>query len=179
MSEYAAEQEEMENLSGADLADVYFFEQQAIAGRISATTTRTGANMNKDLNSLSFSQLVPKVSNYLSKEDVGEDGVILTIKGFKSETVKGDNGDEEKIVMHFVEEGYKPMILNNTNSNILGKITGAQNAGEARGKQVVVYDDPTVGFGGKITGGIRLKKVSGQASAPRQASKPADDLEPF
>lgn len=131
--------------------------------------------MNNDLNSLSFTQLVPTQSNYLKKDDVGEDGVILTIKGFAHETIKGDNGDETKVIMHFVEEGYKPMVLNSTNSVVLGKITGAATAGEARGKQVVVYDDPSVSFGGKVTGGLRLKKVQGAPSQPRQA-KPVNNL---
>jgi len=131
--------------------------------------------MNNDLNSLSFTQLVPTQSNYLKKDDVGEDGVILTIKGFAHETIKGDNGDETKVIMHFVEEGYKPMVLNSTNSVVLGKITGAATAGEARGKQVVVYDDPSVSFGGKVTGGLRLKKVQGAPSQPRQAQQPASD----
>ena len=134
--------------------------------------------MNNDLNSLSFTQLVPTQSNYLKKDDVGEDGVILTIKGFSHETIKGDNGDEVKVIMHFAEEGYKPMVLNSTNSVVLGKITGAATAGEARGKQIVVYDDPAVSFGGKVTGGLRLKKVQGAPSAPKQASRPtpADDF---
>jgi hypothetical protein len=130
--------------------------------------------MSQDLNSLSFAQLVPTNSNYLKKDDVGEDGVILTIKGFKSEVLKTDSGDEQKVVMYFMEEGYKPMVLNTTNATILGKITGAQTAGEARGKQVVVYDDPTVSFGGKNTGGLRLKKVAGAPAAPKQANKAPD-----
>ena len=164
----------MENLSGA--FDQEEYEATQIAGLSSANFNRNSNMNSQDLNSMSFSQLVPKVSNFLSKEDVGEDGVILTIRGFKTETVKGDNGDETKVVMHFMEEGYKPMILNNTNSNILGKILNVATAGEAKGKQVVVYDDPTVGFGGKITGGIRLKKVSGAPAAPR-AAKSAGELE--
>ncbi len=131
----------------------------------------------QDLNSLSFSQLVPTQSNYLKKDDVGEDGVILTIKGFKQETLKSDTGDETKIVMYFMEEGYKPMVLNTTNATILGKITGCATAGEARGKQIVVYDDPTVSFGGKNTGGLRIKKVQGTPSAPKQvrAADPFDE----
>lgn len=133
----------------------------------------------QDLNSMSFAQLVPTNSNYLKKDDVGEDGVILTIKGFKQETIKGDSGDETKIVMYFMEDDYKPMVLNNTNATILGKITGCQTAGEARGKQVVVYDDPTVSFGGKNTGGLRLKKVQGAPTAPRAASKPSQSADPF
>ena len=131
--------------------------------------------MNNDLNSLSFTQLVPTQSNFLKKDDVGEDGVILTIKGFAHETIKGDNGDETKVIMHFVEEGYKPMVLNSTNATVLGKITGAATAGEARGKQIVVYDDPSVSFGGKVTGGLRLKRVQGAPAAPRAAAPRAAD----
>ena len=129
----------------------------------------------QDLNSMSFDQLVPKNTLYLSRHDVGEDGVILTIKGFKQETLKSDSGDEQKIVMYFQEAGYKPMVLNSTNSQILGKITGCATAGEARGRQVVVYDDPTVSFGGKATGGLRLKKVAGVPAAPRQPVVPFSD----
>ncbi len=119
-----------------------------------------------NLDSMNFDELVPSQSKYLAKGDVGEDGLILTIKGFKMESVKSDEGDEDKVVMYF-EEDVKPMIVNRTNSQLIGVATGAKSAGDARGKQVVVYNDPTVGFGGKITGGLRIKKVAG---APRQAA---------
>lgn len=136
--------------------------------------------MDNDINSLSFTQLVPTQSNFLKKDDVGEDGVILTIQGFSHEIIKGDAGDETKVVMHFVEEGYKPMVLNSTNSTVLGKITGAATAGEARGKQIVVYDDPSVSFGGKVTGGLRLKRVQGAPSAPRAAApRASSNTDPF
>ena len=119
--------------------------------------------------SISFDDLVPVESKYLTKNDVGEDGVILTIRGFKRETLKSDEGDEEKTVMYFEEADYKPMILNRTNAQLLPIITGAANAGQARGRQIVVYNDPTVGFGGRITGGVRLKKIPGP---PKAASHP-------
>lgn len=118
-----------------------------------------------DLNSLSFDQLVPSKSRYLTKDDVGEDGLVLTIKGFRMETLETDEGNEDKMVMHFMED-VKPMVLNRTNAQLVGVVTGAKTAGDARGKSVVVYNDPTVGFGGKITGGLRIKKV---ANAPRPA----------
>lgn len=125
----------------------------------------------QDLSGLSFDQLVPKDSKYLSKEDVGEDGVILTIKGFRFETLKNDDGEEDKVIMHFVED-YKPMVLNRTNSQLIGVVTGAKVAGEAVGKKIVVFNDPTVGFGGKITGGLRIKKLG---NAPAQPSRRSDD----
>lgn len=135
--------------------------------------------MSTDLNGMSFDDLVPKNSKYLTKEEVGEDGTILTIKGFNVETIKSDDGDEDKVVMYF-EEDVKPMVLNRTNSQLLGVITGVKRAGEARGKKIVVYNDPTVGFGGKITGGLRLKKIAGQPkSAPSTTTGDNDFNDPF
>lgn len=128
-----------------------------------------------DINSMSFDELVPSNSKYLSKSDVGEDGVVLTIKGFRMETLKSDEGDEDKMVMHFAED-VKPMVVNRTNAQLIGVATGARNVGESKGKQIVVFNDPTVGFGGKITGGLRVKKVGGvPKTAPRQASRPVGD----
>lgn len=129
-----------------------------------------------DINSMSFDDLVPSQSKYLSKSDVGEDGLVLTIKGFRMETLKSDEGDEDKMVMHFMED-VKPMVLNRTNAQLLGVATGVKIAGEAKGKQIVVYNDPTVGFGGKITGGLRIKRVGGAPKqAPRNARPIDDDL---
>lgn len=133
--------------------------------------------MSTDINSLSFDALVPSNSKYLSKADVGEDGLILTIKGFRMETLKGDDGEEEKMVMHFVED-VKPMVINRTNSQLIGIATGARNVGDSKGKQIVVYNDPTVSFGGQVKGGLRIKKVAG-APKPAPAARQSggdDDL---
>lgn len=130
--------------------------------------------MTTDLNKMSFDELVPTESKYLAKGDVGEDGMILTIKGFKREVLKGDDGDEEKTVLYWAED-MKPLILNKTNSQLIPIITGAKIAGDAIGKQVVAYNDITVGFGGRITGGIRLKKVAGAPKAAKTAPVADDD----
>ena len=129
-----------------------------------------------NVNDMSFDELVPSKSKYLAKGDVGEDGLILTIKGFRMETLEGDQGDEDKMVCHFKED-VKPMVLNRTNAQLISVATGASKAGDAVGKQVVVFNDPTISFGGKVTGGLRIKKLSG---APRTAA-PAnfDDPVPF
>jgi hypothetical protein len=128
------------------------------------------------LDSMSFDQLVPSDSKFLKKEDVGEDGVILTISHFSTQSVKGDDGvEEQKVVLNFAEAGMKPMILNKTNSQLLAIATGARTAGDARGKKVIVYCDPSVSFGGRVIGGIRIKKIPGPARAPAApaARKPA------
>lgn len=129
--------------------------------------------MSTDINSLSFDALVPSNSRYLGKADVGEDGLILTIKGFRMETLKGDDGDEDKMVMHFMED-VKPMVINRTNSQLIGIATGTNKVGDAKGKQIVVYNDPTVSFGGQVKGGLRIKKVAG---APRPATSAARSID--
>lgn len=126
-----------------------------------------------DLNSMSFDQLVPSNSKYLGKGDVGEDGMVLTIKGFRMETLENDDSTEEKTVMHFLED-VKPMVLNRTNAQLVGVCTGAKTAGEAKGKQIVVYNDPTIAFGGKIMGGLRIKKISGAPKAAAQRDELQD-----
>jgi hypothetical protein len=75
--------------------------------------------------------------------------------------LKNDDGEEQKTVLHFME-AVKPMVINRTNAQLIGIATGAKTAGESRGKKIVVYNDPTVGFGGKITGGLRIKKLAGE-----------------
>ena len=42
--------------------------------------------------------------------------------------------------------------------------------GEAKGKQVCVYNDPTISYSGRVTGGLRIKKV---APGQQAASYPA------
>ena len=155
---------------------------------------------------MTFDELVPTNSKYLTKDDVGEDGVNLTIAGFKRitmapslmvsstssgsmrirypdgltpfENLEGDHGDEEKTIMGFVEEGYKPMVLNKTNSQLIPLLTGAENPGEAKGKQVNVFNDITISFGGRITGGIRLRKPIGSGSKAPSTDEPNDEI-PF
>jgi hypothetical protein len=146
----------------------------AIDSPLTSTDNYRNLNMT-DINTLTFDALVPSNSKYLSKADVGEDGLVLTIKGFRNEPVKGDDGEEDKVVLHFVEE-VNPMILNRTNSQLIGVCTGAKTAGEAKGKQIVVFNDPTIAFGGKITGGLRIKKVTGQPRAAQGAPLPNADI---
>jgi len=105
--------------------------------------------------------LVPSTSKYLKKEDVPASGRDVTVKGFKKETLKGDNGDEEKIVLYF-EELEKGMVLNQTNVQRLKMATNAKTTEEVKGKKVNLYNDKYVEFGGKIVGGLRIREVSAQ-----------------
>ncbi len=77
-------------------------------------------------------------------------------------------------------EGEKELTLNATNRNILGAVYGKQ-AGAWIGKEIGVYFDPSVTFGGKAVGGVKVKAFAPDpfASTPDIAPAPVADAIPF
>ena len=119
--------------------------------------------------------LVPSESKYLAKEDVGIAGVNLTIAKFTRETVGNGKDADERAVLWFKEGDYKPMVLNKTNKNRIKHFLGATTAEEVMGKQVNVYNDPDIEYGGEIVGGLRIRGASVvQALAPTPDDPLAD-----
>lgn len=105
-------------------------------------------------------ELVPSESKYLTKDEVGEKGRDLKISNFSREELQsGDNKTEVKAVVHF--ENSKPMVLNVTNKELLKTLFQTNDPKELIGRVVNVYNDPTISFGGRITGGIRIRKPMG------------------
>ena len=102
-----------------------------------------------------------KTSKFLKKEDVG-DGAVVTISELSKENVAKEGAEPEyKYMLHF-EEFDKPMVLNSTNGQIIAKITGVSDDIEAGwvGNKIVLFNDPGVSFGGKLTGGIRARALN-------------------
>ncbi len=98
-------------------------------------------------------------SKYLKKEDV-EDGKLVTISGYKQEDVSMESeAPRLKYVLYFhgLEKG---LVLNVTNGQLIQMYLGTDDLDEWKDKQIVLYNDPTVSFAGKLTGGIRVKKHS-------------------
>lgn len=114
---------------------------------------------------MTWAQAVPSNSKYLGKDDVDDGGFILTVRGCRHEDIEMDNQMKTKLVMYFVED-IKPLIVNKTNSSVLEALFGPAVSGSV-GHKVIVYNDPTVGFGGKVVGGLRIK--SAEIAAPRAA----------
>ncbi len=106
-------------------------------------------------------------SNYLKKEDVGEDGTIVTVRSFERVNVaqKGEAPDE-KWTMQF-DEFEKPMVLNSTNIKLAEKALGSDETDDWIGKKIIVYNDPNVSFGKELVGGIRIKAYR-KAAPPRE-----------
>lgn len=118
-------------------------------------------------------------SKFLRKEDFEEDQVLV-IKGCKLEQVGRDDDPEERWVLYFRERD-KGMVLNITTIRVLEQAYGGDTDMWV-GNKVMVYNDPNVTFGGKITGGLRLRtpsKKSAEAAPVRPADPDFDDKIPF
>lgn len=131
--------------------------------------------MNDLSDNFPLDQVAPSESQYLRKEDLTEAGRVVTIASVKSAELENRDGKTENChVLHFQESHTKPLVLKQTNRDLLKHYTGASTVGELKGKRITVYHDPTVRFGGKMMGGVRIKAAP-QAEAPKA---PNDDI-PF
>lgn len=95
-------------------------------------------------------------SKYLKKEDVGI-GVLWQIRGVEQQDISMEDSAEELRWVVIFEENTKPLIMNKTNLRAIAAITGSENTDGWVGKQVVLYNDPTIQFRGEVIGGIRIR----------------------
>jgi hypothetical protein len=98
-------------------------------------------------------------SKFLKKEDA-QKPLRLVIESVVMEEVSGDGGKESKPVMYFRHDQAKPMIVNRGNWMILEEGYG-EDSDDWAGKTVEVYLDPSVMFGGKRIGGLRVRIPAG------------------
>lgn len=102
------------------------------------------------------------VSKFLKKEDFEEDRV-LTIKGVKLEDMPGNEG-QQKWVLYFREEP-KGLAMSVTTIRVLEQAFGS-DSDHWIGNRVKVYVDPSVSFGGKVVGGLRIRTPKAGPKAP-------------
>jgi hypothetical protein len=103
-------------------------------------------------------------STYLTQRDIEmlpPKDRFLTIDHVEAERI----GEEKdlKLVTYFVTLD-KGLVTNMTNGEVIAEIAGSTNTDAWRGVDVEIYVDPTVGFGGKRTGGIRLRPIPAKES---------------
>jgi len=99
---------------------------------------------------------------YLASEELPHNSdLIATIASITKENVHNPktNKDSTQTIIRFKED-IKPMVCNKTNMLALSQATGAVVVGEAIGHRIAMYCDPSVRFGGKVTGGIRISKYN-------------------
>ena len=114
-------------------------------------------NANKDLST----------SKFIKKEEC-DPAILVTIQRVVEENVAKENEIPDlKWVIYFAELN-KPLVLNQTNGLLISRICGSAESDDWTGTKVVLYNDPTIMFGGEIKGGIRVRVPQVQAQAPAQ-----------
>ena len=112
-------------------------------------------------------------SNWLRKEDLSDPvgGEVFTIKKLTEELVGSDQ--QSKWAVHWRERDVAPMLLNKTNLRLLAAMLG-DDTEDWIGKEVEVYHDPSISYGGQLVGGLRVRPP--RPPKPRQR-RPAAELE--
>jgi hypothetical protein len=122
-------------------------------------------------------------SKFLKQSDITAPTKV-TIKGLKLENVARDDEEPEKKWTISFREFDKGMVLNKVNLSRLADAHGDETDNWI-GKQVWLYVDEDVEFGGKVVGGLRLKKIKApvapatgpiaKVEAMRKASQPESE----
>lgn len=114
-------------------------------------------------------------AKYLGKSDF-EPAILCKIKTVQIEEVKGAGGREDLPVLYMKDPSSyvdlkRGIILNKGNFKRIIAITGEEDTDDWPGREIVIFNDPDVEFGGEVTGGIRIR-------APKQEQSPATMTEP-
>lgn len=103
-------------------------------------------------------------SKYLKTADVPDPVIVTVVKIGRVNMAKEDAAPEYKWAIRF-KEFDKPMVLNSTNIKIAEKVFGSDNTDDWAEKEIVLFTDENVTFGGELVGGLRFK---GQEKAPQK-----------
>jgi hypothetical protein len=117
-----------------------------------------------------------KKSRFLRKQDVGVDGNVATIAKTEKVNVAEPGKPEDMRWAVWFNESKKPLVLNSANCESIIAIAGSADGDSWVGKKIHLYEDPTISFAGKVTGGIRVKPVSAKAK-PAKIQPPVEPSE--
>lgn len=115
-------------------------------------------------------------SRFLKQTDITEPhGRLVTISEIQLLNVAPDGAEPEKKYAMFFQAMEKPLVLNSTNIHALRAALG-EDTDPWVGKQIVLYVDPNIHYGGKVVGGLRLRAPRPRPGAPAPAPLPEPDL---
>ena len=96
-------------------------------------------------------------AHYLKKEDLS-DPVDTELLWVKEEKVTAPGKATTTRLVAYFEGLSKGLVLNTANCETLLEITGTDDPNEWKDVALQLYVDPDVKYGGKKTGGIRIRK---------------------
>lgn len=108
-------------------------------------------------------------SKYLKQSDVPDPVIVTVGKLGKVNLAKEGDPPEEKWAVRF-KEFSKPMLLNSTNIKLLEKACGSDDTDDWIGKEVILYNDENVTFGGQVVGGLRIRRQQSEPTRKVVAS---------
>lgn len=100
---------------------------------------------------------------YLAKEDF-EPPRVAEVSSVVIESVEGEHGSEDKAVL-YIDDERRGIILNGTNWDMIEALAGEADSDNWKGTKIEIFHDPTVKFGKRMVGGIRVR-APGSTSAP-------------
>jgi hypothetical protein len=108
---------------------------------------------------------VISTGKYLKRESVTAEGEVHTVvKCAEEEINSSDGGSETKWILYLSD--LKPLIMNATNIRRAVAAFASSETDTWPGKKIVVYDDESVEFGGKVVGGVRLRAIPAKGKKP-------------
>lgn len=122
--------------------------------------------------------------DYIKAETVKEDGpqrlVIVSVDITEFEAKKGKTKPERRLELTFTDD--RKLTLNNGNTQVLIAAFG-DDTDEWEGKAIIAFHDPSVMFGSKRVGGVKVKVPAAKVVAKPVADAPAEadpaDTDPF
>ena len=103
---------------------------------------------------MNINDTFPSTSNFLKKEDLPKP-VKVVIDNVDLMEFDQDGKTQRKLVLKFKDKE-KALACNKTNARIIAAMLGDETDNWV-GKEVTLYNDPTVSMGDQIVGGIRVQ----------------------
>lgn len=107
----------------------------------------------------------PKDDALMTADYVKENGPFeLTVRGFSKRRFTDKSGKQENAWILLFEEDCPGVKLNATRQAQLFEIMGTAQIDQIVSRKIIVSHDPSVSFGGKKVGGVRLERAEDLAS---------------
>lgn len=103
---------------------------------------------------------MPKFSTegkHLKYQDLNGSDMVLTIKRYAKETLKGKDGSENRKWVLYFNEIEQGLALNATNGSTISKVLGTDEMDNWIGQRITLYEKDDVEMGGELVSGIRVR----------------------
>jgi len=110
-------------------------------------------------------------SKYVKKDDVEKPILVKIYKIDQQDVSMEGQAPSRKWIMHFSNHD-KPLVLNQTNIELAAIALGSENTDDWITKEIVLFNDPTIMFGGRVTGGVRIRAPKKAAQSAEQSAEP-------